>query len=240
MRGCLRTASTDSISIVSAFIGGSWQRHGGWSGIAFVVVWAVGFVVRGETQMYDAPTADLRRYWQDSGDRYIAVQYVVLLAAFLLFLPYAVALTEHLGRAEGEPRLWSKVSLFGAVLLLAFTLGAGAAWGTLAFAIDDLSDQELSLLMRLDIGAFQTEGFGLGLFVFAASLVAVGTAALRRWVGILGLVSGVGLLLWPMGLLPRNQENVFNVVGFLAFLLTIVWVVITSIALLRSRQPDPA
>ena len=156
-------------------MGGSWQRHGGWSGIAFVVVWAVGFVVRGETQMYDAPTADLRRYWQESGDRYIAVQYVVLLAAFVLFLPYAVALTEHLGRAEGEPRLWSRVSLFGAVLLLAFTLGAGAAWGTLAFAIDDLSDQELRLLMRLDIGAFQTEGFGLGLFVFAASLVAVGT-----------------------------------------------------------------
>lgn len=224
---------------MSAFIGGSWQRHGGWSGIAFVVVWAVGFVVRGETQTYDAATADLRRYWQESGDRYIAVQYVVLLAAFLLFLPYAVALTEYLGRAEGEPRLWSKVSLFGAVLLLAFTLGAGAAWGTLAFAIDDLSDQELRLLMRLDVGAFQTEGFGLGLFVFAASLVAVGTAALRRWVGILGLVSGVGLLLWPMGLLPRNQENVFNVVGFLAFLLTVVWVVVTSIALLRSPQRDP-
>jgi len=74
-----------------------------------------------------------------------------------------------LATGEGEPRLWSKVSLFGAVLLLAFTLGAGAAWGTLAFAIDDLSDQELNLLMRLDVGAFQTEGFALGLFVFAAS-----------------------------------------------------------------------
>ena len=124
--------------------------------------------------------------------------------------------------------------------MLAFALGAGAAWGTLAFAIDDLSDQELSLLMRLDVGAFQSRGFGFGLFVFAASLVAVGTAALRRWVGILGLVSGVGLLLWPMGLLPRNPENVFNLVGFLAYLLAFAWVVITSIALLRSRQPDPA
>ena len=221
-------------------MGGSWQRHGGWSGIALVVVWVVGFVVKSDTQMYDDPTGDIRRYWQESGDRYIAVQYVVLLAAFLLFLPYAVALTEHLGRAGGEPRLWSRVSLFGAVLLLAFTLGAGAAWGTLAFAIDDLSDQELNLLMRLDVGAFQTEGFAFGLFVFAASLVAVGTAALRRWVGVLGLVIGVGLLLWPLGLLPQHLDNVFNVVGFLAFLLALAWVVITSIALLRSRQPDPA
>jgi hypothetical protein len=33
---------------------------------------------------------------------------------------------------------------------------------------------------------------------------------------------------------------VFNLVGFLAFLLAWAWVVITSIALLRSRQPDPA
>ena len=156
MTGWPRSASSPSIAIMSALVGGSWQRHGGWSGIAFVVVWAVGFLVRGETQTYDTPTADLRRYWQESGDRYIAVQYVVLLAAFLLFLPYAVALTEHLRRAEGEPRLWSKVSLFGAVLFLAFTLGAGAAWGTLAFAIDDLGDQELRLLMRLDVGAFQT------------------------------------------------------------------------------------
>ena len=145
-----------------------------------------------------------------------------------------------LATGEGEPRLWSKVSLFGAVLLVAFSLCAGAAWGTLAFAIDDLSDQELNLLMRLDVGAFQTEGFALGLFVFAASLVAVGTAALRRWVGIPGLVIGVGLLLWPMGPLPQSPDNVFNVVGFLSFLLALVWVVITSIALLRSRQPDPA
>jgi hypothetical protein len=68
-------------------------------GIAFVIVWVVGFVVRGDTQMYDDPTADIRRYWQESGDRYIAVQYVVLLAAVLLFLPYAVALTEHSGHA---------------------------------------------------------------------------------------------------------------------------------------------
>ena len=51
---------------------------------------------------------------------------------------------------------------------------------------------------------------------------------------------GVGLLLWPMGPLPQSPDNVFNVVGFLSFLLALVWVVITSIALLRSRQPDPA
>ena len=94
--------------------------------------------------------------------------------------------------------------------------------------------------MWLDVGAFQTEGFGLGLFVFAASLVAVGTAALWRCAGILGPVIGVGLLLWPMGLPSRNQGNVFNLVGFFAFLLALAWVVITSIALLRSRQPDPA
>jgi hypothetical protein len=222
---------------MSALVGGTWQRHGGWSGIVFVTVWAVGFVVRGDTPWYDDSTADIRRYWQDSGDRYIVVQYVVLLAAVLLFLPYALALTEHLGRAEGEPRLWSRVSLLGAVLLVAFALGAGAAWGAMAFAIDDLSDQEVRLLMTLDVGAFQTEGFAIGLFVLAASLVAVGTAALRRWVGILGLVSGVGLLLWPMGLLPDDLNNVFNLVGFLAFLLALVWVVSTSVALLRSREP---
>jgi hypothetical protein len=116
-----------------------------------------------------------------------------------LLLPYAVALTEHLGRAEGEPRLWSKVSLLAPSCSWRSPSARERPGGTLAFAIDDLSDQELRLLMRLDIGAFQTEGYGLGLFVFAASLAAVGAAALRRWVGILGLVSGLGLGRSPRG-----------------------------------------
>ena len=96
------------------------------------------------------------------------------------------------------------------------------------------------LLMALDVGAFQTIGFALGLFVFGASLVAVRTTALRRWAAILGLVSGVGLLLWPLSLLPEDRNNPFNLVGFLAYLLAFVWVVITGIALLRSREPVPA
>ena len=77
-----------------------WWRLGGLLGIAFVVVWLLKMVGTGVTPPYDDPIGEIREYWQDDGRRYLVVQYAGLLTVVIFLLPYMVALTTMLSRAE--------------------------------------------------------------------------------------------------------------------------------------------
>ncbi len=79
-----------------------WWRLGGILGIALVVVWLLKMVGTGVTPSYDHPIGEIRQYWEDDGQRYLVVQYLSLLALVVFLLPYMVALTTMLGRAEAE------------------------------------------------------------------------------------------------------------------------------------------
>lgn len=215
---------------------GKWWRLGGLLGIAFIVVWLPAFISKGDTPVFDDPIAETRAWWQDHGLRYLLAQYVVLLAAMVLLLPFMVAFTSVLGRAEGGVKLWSRVSLIGGVCFLVTELAAGAAWAALAFGADKLSDDGMRTLMYLDVGAYQVPGFGLGLFVGAASLVIATTGALPRWIGYFGLLLGIALLVSPLAVVDDNPAGPFLVLGFLSFLLTNVWILVIAITMARRRD----
>lgn len=223
---------------------GKWWRLGGLLGIAFIVVWLPAFISKGDTPVFDDPIDETRAWWQDHGLRYLLAQYVVLLAAMVLLLPFMVALTSLLGRAEGGVKLWSRVSLIGGVCFIVTELAAGAAWTALAFGADMLSDDGMLTLMYLDVGAYQVPGFGLAVFVAAASLVIATTGAVARWIGYVGLPLGVVLFVSPLAVVDDNPEGPLLVVGFLGFLLTNVWILIIAITMARRRDepllaPDP-
>ena len=223
---------------------GKWWRLGGLLGVAFIVVWLPAFLSKGTTPVFDDPIDEIRAFWQDHGLRYLLAQYVVLLAAMVLLLPYMVAFTSMLGRAEGGARLWSRVSLIGGVCFIVTELAAGAAWAALAFGADTLSDDGMLTLMYLDVGAYQVPGFGFGVFVAAASLVIATTGALPRWLGYVGLPLGVALLLSPLNITDDSSEGFFDWVTFLGFLLTNVWILATAVTMARRRDepllaPDP-
>ena len=150
---------------------GSWWRLGGMLGIAFVVVWLLKMVGTGVTPPYDDPIGEIRDYWEDDGRRYLVVQYVGLLSMVIFLLPYMVALTTLLGRAEAGARLWSRVSLAGGVCFVAVTIAANWIWTSLAIGADVISDDGMRTLMYLDAAAFYIGIFPLAVFVTAGSLV---------------------------------------------------------------------
>lgn len=224
---------------------GKWWRLGGLLGIAFVVVWIPAYLSKGVTPVYDNPIDETRTWWQDHCLRYLLAQYVVILAGMIFLLPYMVAFTSVLGRAEGSVRLWSRVSLIGGVFFIATQLAAGAAWTALAVGADTLSDDGMRTLMYLDVGAYQVPGFGFGVFVAAASLVIATTGALPRWIGYLGLPLGVALLLAPLNVVDNGSEGFFDWVSFLSFHLANVWILATAVTMARRRDeplltPDEA
>ena len=220
---------------------GSWWRLGGMLGIAFVVVWLLKMVGTGVTPPYDDPIGEIREYWEDDGRRYLVVQYASLLAMVIFLLPYMVALTTMLGRAEAGARLWSNVSLAGGVCFVAITIAINSIWTALALGADAISDDGMRTLMYLDAAAFYIGVFPLAVFVTAGSLVIVATGAMRKWLGYVGLADGIALFAAPLVVLEDHSESPLGIFYFLTLVVGAAWIVATGVSMARRREePGPA
>jgi hypothetical protein len=209
-------------------------------GIAFVVTWLLKMVGTGVTPPYDDPIGDIREYWQDDGRRYLVVQYFGLLSSVIFLLPYMVALTTLLGRAERGARQWSIVSLAGGVCFVAITIAINSIWTSLAIGAEAISDDGMRTLMYLDAAAFYIGIFPLAVFVAAASLVIVLTGAMHKWLGYVGLVDGIALFLAPLVVLEDHSESPLGLFYFLSLVGGAGWVVATGISMARRREePGP-
>ena len=219
---------------------GSWWRLGGMLGIAFVASWLLKMVGTGVTPPYDDPIGEIRAYWQDDGQRYLVVQYLSLLALVVLLLPYMVALTTMLGRAEADPKLWSRTSLVGAVCFVAVTIAANSIWTALAIGADAISDDGMRTLMYLDAAAFYIGVFPLAVFVTAGSLVIVATGVMRKWIGYVGLADGIALFAAPLTVLEEGSDGPLGLFYFLSLVGGAAWIVATGVSMARRREePGP-
>ena len=214
----------------------SWWRLGGMLGIAFVAVWLLKMLGTGVTPPYDDPIGEIRAYWEDDGRRYLIVQYFGLLSMVIFLLPYMVALTTLLGRAESGAQMWSRVSLAGGVCLVAITIAINSIWTSLAMGADAISDDGMRTLMYLDAAAFYIGVFPFAVFVAAAALVIVATGAMRRWPGYVGLADGIALFLALLVVLEKHSESPFGIVAFLALVVGAAWIVATGVVMLRLRD----
>jgi len=219
-----------------------WWRVGGILGLAFFVVFLIGTVVlQGETPTYDDPVQEIRDFWEDDGQGYLVSDYVVALAITVLFLPFIVVLRTVLGRAEGGAEILSRTGFFGGLFVIAFAVAASASWSALAFAAENLSDDAIVALMYLDIGAWNTFPFAIGVWTLFSSIVIVQTGVLWRWLGILGLIIAVGGFITPLGLLDDDPEDIFDLIGIIPFVGLALWILITSIGLVMMKtEPQPA
>jgi hypothetical protein len=219
---------------------GKWWRLGGLLGVAFIACWLLKMVGTGVTPPYDDPIGEIRTYWEDDGRRYLVVQYLALLAMMILFLPYMVALTTMLGRAETGARLWSRMSLVGGVCFVALTIAANWIWTALAMGADAISDDGMRTLMYLDAAAFYIAVFPFAVFVTAGSLVIVATGVMRKWIGYVGLADGIALFAAPLTVLEEGSGGPPGLFYFLSLVVAVAWIVATGVSMARRREePGP-
>ena len=196
------------------------------AGIAFVVLFVIGFLVSADTPDPDE-RLQWRRWYFDSGHRTSAVvgMYLMLLGV-LAFVWFLAGLRHRLAEGNASDTL---VSLgFGAGLVFAILAMAGVVARSAVPAGNVLVDQSLP---GGDI-AQQLEGLGLGtlllpgalaagVFVAAASAACRQIGALPAWLTIAGFVVAVLQLI-----------GVF----FIPFALFVLWVLVAAIVLL-ARTP---
>ena len=160
--------------------------------------------------------------------------------AFLVFL---AGFWSRLRRFEGAAGMFSGLfAIAGAVFVATIAISAGLYLALVQGAETSGDPAVLPTLSVLNdwVGAC-TVPAGVAMFIGATGAVLT-TRALPAWLGWLGAVTGLFLLVSLAGVLDSDLEGgVVEIFGFGGFLLFLVWTLAASLALLFTtrRTPEP-
>ncbi len=193
-----------------------WRRLGAAGGIFYVVLTLLGNDVIGGTRP--------------------GIGLLVELLGFVFFAFFLGSLWACLRSAEGDGGWLSAAAFGGGLVALAVKL-ASVAPVLAVRASEGMDPGTANALIAMNGASFSITFLPLGVMLLATAIVAVRTGALPRWLGWGAAVAALGLLgaLAASVVSPSPPEWVF-----LPNLLFALWVVVTSIALIRrAGEPYP-
>jgi hypothetical protein len=209
----------------------AFERYAPVSGILAVVVFAaaVAFESNGPSPS-DSPAQVAAKFASDQVG--VLIGSYLLIFGLALFAVFLAVLRTALRVAEGEPGIFSTLTFGAGMAGLAVTSGYVAIYGSLAHGIASAGGANLAFALFAASNSIDSvSGIFIALAVLAAATVILRTAAFPRWLGWLALVSGALGALGPFALDRPDQPVGF--VGFLGSLLFLVWMLSTSVVLLR-------
>ncbi len=182
-------------------------RWGGISGIVFVVLFVVGFLMTTDTPDGNASNREWLKYFRDSGNRRMLVIGALIFAVALIgFLVFLGVLRERLRNAA----------------VVVFALGQGSVAAGVQFGDNPVPRDAdiMRTLTSVGFGAMLVFGAAsAGLLVITTSVAGGRAGLLSRWLVVTGYV--VGVIVIVGGLI------------FFPFVLFVLWVLAVSIVMLR-------
>ena len=203
----------------------SHEREGDRSltGILFVILVIVAFVVGGETPGIDDSAEEIVDFYLDNDDsQQLASSLLALGSVALIF--FLGSLRRALRAAAGDEGGLSTVALIGGVVIaIGASIFAGIGF-TLGDAADELPAEAIITLNALNSDMFFTVAVGTAVFNLALGLAILRHGGLPRPLGWMALVIGI-IALTPL--------------GFFAFLATGIVIVWASVVLaMQSDTPE--
>jgi hypothetical protein len=167
-------------------------------GIVYVVLFIVGTILlfSGEPDS-DAPPAKVITWYSDSGHRdRIAIGWVVAGLGVFFFLWFLSSLRRTVRGHEGEDGFLTALTTIGGAVYATLALAALAVNQGIRTMSDDTYHHQVfpGLIHAADDAGYvlhATGGAGASAMIIAASLAAMRAAAVRSWVGWLGIVAGI-------------------------------------------------
>jgi hypothetical protein len=185
------------------------------TGILFVILAIVAFLVSGETPGTDDPAREIVDFYLDNDDSQSLASALLALGCVALIF-FLGSLRRALRAAAGDEGGLSTVALLGGVVIaVGASIFAGIGF-TLGDAADELPPAAILTLNALNSDMFFTVAVGTAVFNLALGLAVLRHGGLPRALGWVALVIGIA------GLTP---------LGFFAFLATGIVIVWASIAL---------
>ena len=195
------------------------------TGVAFIVVAIIGFIVGGEPKDASHPATEIVDWYIDNKDS-VEVGAFIGVAATVLLVFFGAYLRNVLRVAAGGDDMLSLVSFIGLVVVavgFAIDTTISIAIAERADDIDPIAVQSLQALWDND---FVPIALGVLLFLWATGISVVRSGALPKWIGWIMILLGI------VALTP---------IGFASFLGTAVLILVISILLaVRARSAVPA
>lgn len=185
------------------------------TGVVFVALFVVSFIVAGEPPDADDPAEEVVRYWADKDTANMWAAALVLWGS-VLAVWFGASVRTALRRAEGEPGRLSALVLAGWVI---FAVGATAFAGFAFAAADTVGDvppEVTQTLHVLNVQFFPILSLGMALAFLATGVASLRHGGIPRWLGYVAILLGIAVV---------------TPVGFFAFVVGGAWVLVVSVLL---------
>ena len=210
------------------------EQVGAVGGVLFVVLQLVGqslIQVGGGEPSFDASAEEIVAFFDARDTLLFNVGSYLSTLSVIPLLGFLGSLRGSLRRAEGEGG-WLTLVATGAGLLFLALAASGGLWHIAVFRTEGLDPQVARLLFDLGNFNFATMWVVLGALVLAVGLAAIWFGAFPRWLGWMGLVVGIGLVI----------ARIFwtTTVAFSPYVLFWVWLIAVSVVMFRRAGAQPA
>jgi hypothetical protein len=212
--------------------GMNWERWARASGIGFVVLLIVGFLLFGDAPKVDASGSEVATFYSDHSGRVLTAVPIIGIA-FLLFLWFAGAVANAL-RQGGEGRL-AGTTVAIAAALVGLQFGVQALGASLSINVADAGDQ--GVLQALNTLSWTADAFGaflIGGFIAASTVGLLRAAIVPRWFGWLGLVAAVLVALRGTALASDGFWSPSGGYLYIFLIAAFGWTIVASVLLYRA------
>jgi uncharacterized protein DUF4386 len=218
-----------------------WERIGAATGIAFVIVGFISFLIGGEFPKPGDSTESVVSFYTDNSDKVLWSSWLWGIAG-ILYVWFLGNLRNHLAKAEGGTgRLTGVVFAGGIVGAVVYGIGVSIT-SALAFGIAQNASAELTDSFS-DLATHLYNGSTYGFFVLILGTTLIGgrTKFFPAWLGWFGWL--VALLTLANTLTLVYDDGIFatgeiiNVLGFFGFFL---WFLAVAITVTRQAGKEPA
>jgi hypothetical protein len=210
----------------------NWDRVAASSGIAAVVLIAVGFASSGSNPSWTASGSSIAQSYASHHDSGLAS--VIIVGVGLMALIWFAATLGSVLRANGEDRLGSVV-LAGAVTFVSIFAIAGVVQWTLFYGSAGGDPLLTKTLFQMQSLALSLAFLPFALIVFASAVAAARSKIFPGWYSI---ISGLAALAIVVGVGTLAHSGAFSPNGgyiLIALLALAIWLVVTSILLMRGH-----
>jgi hypothetical protein len=160
------------------------------TGVGFIVLGIVSFIVGGEPKSADDPLREIVSYYVDNKDSVQAGAFIGV-AAIVLLVFFGAYLRRFLRAGAGEGEMLSIVSFVGiAIVAVGFAIDATILIA-LSEAADDIDPVAVQSLQALWDNDFVPLALGVLLFLWGTGLSVIRSGVLPKWLGWVMVVLGV-------------------------------------------------
>jgi hypothetical protein len=222
----------------------TWQRLLALSGVAFAVLFVVGwFASGGDTPDYAAADQEWTNWADDNQWRSRVSGFAMLLAGFV-FLHFVGTIRSVLGSAETTDRGSAQLARTAFAGAITGIVGISSAIVIIASATSEGADADPVVsraVATASAGPFLVSAMGFAALLMSAGLLTLRTGVFARWTGFVALIGALSFLIAFLTLLAGlGEDSVFGFGFFPGVLALVVWSIATSIASYRAvatREP---